>query len=75
MGQEEILHFLEEMFKINPNKFFTTKEIREGIYKLRGRKPSIDSVRDCLIRLRKYKEIEFYRKGRTYYYRAKIRGY
>jgi len=31
MGEEEVLNFLEEQKKLNPNKWFSTNEVIEGL--------------------------------------------
>ena len=54
MGQQEVYHFL----KTHPEKWFTSREISEGINISRG------AVAESLRKLRENGEIEFKGKGR-----------
>jgi hypothetical protein len=53
MGQQEVYDFL----KAHPNKWFTSKEISEGIC------ISIGSTTVCLKKLRKYNEVQYKATG------------
>jgi predicted transcriptional regulator len=54
MGQQEVYNFL----KVSPNKWFTSKEISQGI------NISIGSVTVCLKKLRENNEVNYKAVGR-----------
>ena len=71
MGQQEIMEFLEEQYKIDSEKYFTQKEISKAV----GNSPG--SCSTCLKKLRKYNEVEYHigtsiGGKKPYYYRHKL---
>ena len=65
MGQREILKFLEEQYKINPKKEFTSTEVASSLNKSPG------SCSLLLKKLRRYNEVEYRKsnsRGRGFYY-------
>ena len=67
MGQQDVYNYL----KAHPNKWFTSKEISEGMSQ------SIGSVTVCLKKLRNRNEIEYLstglRKGKRVQYKYKFK--
>jgi len=58
MGQSEILKFLKDQYKINPERTFTSKEIEQALGKSASRP---------LMQLRKHNEVVYYKDGSRHY--------
>ena len=63
MGQSEILEFLQEQKKLNPDKWFEAKEVKEHFKNTGMGERSIKQIPNNLYRLSLFKLIKIKREG------------
>jgi len=69
MGQNDVLIWLKERYKENPDKWFTVNQIKLGLKKKGASKPCLNRITQHLFKLNLYGFIEFKGKGFWDHYR------